>query len=125
MSKMYILNKSIRKTHGHTLVENAVAICLLGIIIAATILALVTARMYALVARHHYQAASLAREEVERILAGESSSPGTVTIDSATGLTGTLAVSNPTSDTLEVKVSWTDKYWVSVSKEETIVMFLP
>lgn len=110
---------------GFTLIENVVAIILLGIVITATVFSVTTARMYVTAARHHYQAISLARDEIERIIAGEAPFSGEVTIDAVTGLTGSMSVSNPTVNTVDVTVSWTEEMWADLSMNETIVMVLP
>lgn len=110
---------------GFTLLENVLAVFLLGIVITATIFSITTAKMYTTSSRHHTAALNLARAQIERILAGAAPSPGPVTIDAVTGVTGTLSVSNPTVNTAQVTVSWTEEMWGSVSKEETIIVYLP
>ena len=110
---------------GFTLMENVIAALLLGIIVTATIFSFATARMYAATARHHYQAINLARDQVEGIIAGEAASPGTVTIDSVPGLTGNLSVTNPTTDSIDVTVTWTEDMFSDVAMSETIVLILP
>ncbi len=110
---------------GFTLAENLIAVILLGIVIVAIVVSFASARMYTATATHHYQAINLARDQIEKILSGQAASEGVVTIDTATGLAGDLAVSNPTTETLDVTVSWTEKMWADSDHSETIVFFLP
>ena len=65
---------------GFALLEVCVAILLLGIVIAATAFSLTAARMYATSAKHHYLAASLARYEIENIVATRDGSPSSYNI---------------------------------------------
>lgn len=103
---------------GIAFIESVVAILLLAIVVSGNMFVMSAAKMYASSGRYHYQAVSLAREELERIVAGEAPTTGAVTIDSATGLTGTLSVTNPTTDTIEVTVTWADG-------QEGIVLYIP
>ena len=116
---------------GFSLIENVVAIFLVGIVIAATIFSFATARMYAASARHHYQAVSIARDGIERITAGEDLVPettasiATVIIDSDPILTGERKITPLFDQKVVVIVSWTEKMWGDIDKKEKIVLFLP
>jgi len=126
MLKRYTLSRKRQgfENKGFTLLENSIAILLLGIIITVTLLSLVTARMYTVATKHNYQAINLAREEIEKILAGQTPSTGAVTIDADTALLGTISVSYPTTNTAQITVSWTEKMWASIAKSETIVVYV-
>ena len=112
---------------GITLFENVTAVVLLGILVSGTIFSFASAKMWANAARHHYEAVNIARAGLEYILAGGAAGDldSTPTIDPGTGLTGTLAVANPTAETIDVTVSWTEPMWTSATRSETIVMRLP
>ena len=112
---------------GLTLVENIIAILLLGIVIAASVFALASARMYTTAARHHYQAAILAREKIEDIDAGGEGDAGTedVVIDSSIGLSGTRTVAYTASEVLDVNVSWVEEMWTNLPSNEKVIMRMP
>lgn len=117
------------KNKGFTLIENITAIVLIGIVITATIFSFVSARVWVSMSRRRYQAVCLAREEIEKIIAGEvDSSPKNylnILIDGDTGLLGNMAVTNPTLTSVDITVSWTEPLLANMAVSETLVFILP
>ena len=110
---------------GLTIIENIVSVAIVGVAMLSTVYAFASSQRYMAAARHHYQAAGIAREELEFIMAGEPANPRIVVIDQSTGLLGNLTVVNPTPTTIEVRVTWTEEMWTDENTSETIVAFLP
>ena len=95
------------KSRGITIVENIIAVFLTAIVIASTLVALVSAQRYIAIARHHYRAVSFAREAVERVIAGLDPQAGVRVLDPNAGMTGNL-VNNSTPTVVEITVTWNE-----------------
>lgn len=125
------------RNKGFTLVESIIAICLVVLAIVSMTSSFVATRMHVTGARHHYRAASIARDKLEELMQagiseGDSSTEtegASVIIDSVSGLTGTRSTiysPDPAGDsvTVTVKISWTETMGGTLEQEEVFVLFL-
>lgn len=126
---------------GLTVAENVVAIVLTGLIIGATVFSFTASKIWIDIAKHHYRAINLAREETEFLIqkgiqTGEIPPVSeTIPIETSYILDGTRSVSyvfdntNPIDVTVTVTVSvaWTERMWSGAagSMSETVVVILP
>ncbi len=115
------------RSKGISLVECIIAIAILAILIATALFAFSAARFQVVAARHHYQAINIARERIEDIISGGSAAAVATPelIDPSTGLWGTITVSYPAVDRIDITVAWTETLWGNIQSAETIVMLMP
>jgi len=112
----------LKKPKGITIIESLIAVFLIAITVATTLFALAATQRFIALARHHYRAASFAREATERVIAGLNPQAGPRVLDPGSNLTGNL-VDNSTATIVEITVTWNETIMAAVDpiREETII----
>ena len=119
----------LRSDKGITIIENLIAVVLVAIVVSATIYGFASAQRYMALARHHYRAASYAREAVERQLYSALMTQRPVSqleIDPNSNpplLASSAAVITDDGRTIEVTVNWVENTLLTgaANGSETVV----